>query len=129
MRLIETGGFSGSVRNRVVIVFDGQEGIAWPAKTSSVKVVFSTNETADDLIRRLVGKEGNKKNVYAVTDDNALRQSVKDLGAKVLGVKEFLGSTSVKTGAGAKVKRGTEEKNISSVTEFKINDELRKIWL
>lgn len=126
---METGGFSGSARNKVTVVFDGQEGIVWPAKTSGVKVVFSVNETADDLIRRLVEKEDNKKNVYAVTDDKALRQGVKDLGAKVLTVKEFFNTAGAKAGAGIRVKRSTEEKNISSVTEFKINDELRKIWL
>lgn len=123
MRLVETGGFGGSSRNQVTIVFDGQVGISFPKKTLGVKVVFSSGEIADDLIKRLIGKEVNKKNVYAVTDDRALGQSVKDLGAKVLSVKDFLGKTKERN------KKVLEEKRISSTAEFKINDELKKAWL
>lgn len=123
MRFVETGGFGGSLRNQITIVFDGQIGISFPKKTLGVKVIFSSGETADDLIKRLVEKEVNKKSVYVVTDDRALGQSVKDFGAKVLSVKEFFGKTKEKN------KKVLEEKNISSAVEFKINDELKKVWL
>jgi predicted RNA-binding protein with PIN domain len=129
IHLVETGGFSGSLRNQVTIVFDGQAGVVSPKKTSGVKVVFSSGETADDLIKRLVGNTENKKSVYVVTDDKALGQSVKGLGAKVLSVKDFFGKPQEKISKALKVKKISEEKDISMVMEFKINDELKKAWL
>ena len=129
MRLVETGGFCGSSRNQVTIVFDGQAGVISPEKTLGVKVVFSSGETADDLIRRLVENAENKKSVYVVTDDKALGQSVRGLGAKVLSVKDFFGKSKERNSKALKAKRVSEEKDISTVAEFKINDELKKVWL
>ena len=128
VRLVETGGFCGSPRNQVTVVFDGQAGIISPEKTSGVKVVFSSGETADDLIRRLVENAENKKSVFVVTDDKALGQSIKGLGAKVLSVKDFFGKSQEKNSKALKAKKASEEKDLSTVAEFKINDELKKVW-
>ncbi len=129
VRLVETGGFSGSPRNEVTIVFDGQAGIVYFRKPSGTKVIFSAGETADDLIKRLVERSGNKKNVYVITDDKGLSQNVRDFGAKTVGVKEFFARPHEKRRAVLKAKKGLEEKEISAVTEFTINDELKKVWL
>ena len=113
----------------MTVVFDGQPGIAYPKRASSVKVVFSTEETADDLIKRIVEEATNKKNIYVITDDKALGQSVRDFGAKTLSVKNFFGKTEEKKKQLLKAKDFPEGKNVSTVMEFKINDELKKIWL
>ncbi|MCX5681948.1 MAG: NYN domain-containing protein, partial [Candidatus Omnitrophica bacterium] len=127
--LLETGDLCGSPRNQMTVVFDGQPGIFYPKRTSNVKVIFSVDETADDLIKRLVEKAGSKKSLYVITDDKALGQSVRDLGAKTLSVKDFFGRTDQTKKMALKAKKFLEGKNISTMMEFKINDELKKIWL
>ncbi len=129
LRYLEEGGFRGSPKNQMIVVFDGQPGICYPQKASSIKVIFSSKETADDKIKSLVVQAKNKKSLYVITDDKALKQSVRDLGAKTVSVKDFFDRTD-KQARGSSIKNvSSSEKHISKVIEFKINDELRKIWI
>jgi predicted RNA-binding protein with PIN domain len=125
---LETQGLGGSPRNEMTVVFDGQSGIAYPKKPSAIKVLFSSDETADDLIKRIVERVENKKNIYVITDDKALGHSVRDFGAKTLSVKDFFGKKQ-KSNSIPGTKSLAEPKDISTAVEFKINDELKKIWL
>lgn len=132
IRLLVTGNFSGSVRNRLTVVFDGQPGVDHVGTSSFVKVVFSTSQSADDLMRDMIEKSASKKSIYAITDDKALAQSIRALGARTIRVKEFFASVMPNTKASSRqqrVARSTEEKYISATEASQINDELEGIWL
>jgi hypothetical protein len=77
-------------RRRVVLVFDGAADPAIPERMGQVEVRWATGRSADDVVRRTVAKRPREWRV--VTDDRALRAVCRDLGAKVVGVREWLGS-------------------------------------
>ncbi len=120
----------GSWRNKVTIVFDGTPGLGRGRyeSFSGVDVIFSINESADDRIKRIVEHAINKKNIFVVTDDRGIRYAVRALGAKVLGVKEFL----LMGHHGHKNKKdisGFDFKDIPKNVRASITSELKRIWL
>jgi len=129
LQYLEEENFCGSPNNQLTVVFDGQPGIWYPKKASAIKVVFSSAETADELIKRMVAEANNKKSLYVITDDKALGQGVRGLGAKTLRIKDFFGRINSKQSSRQAAKASGQEKDISKVNEFKINDELKKIWM
>lgn len=129
LRYLKEGNFCGSPKNQITVVFDGKPGIWYPKKASTIRVVFSSQEIADDLIRRMVEQAKNKKSLYVVTNDKPLGQSVRGLGAKTLSIEDFFGKISHGSSVLPKEKTFNGEKDISKVDEFKINDELKKIWM
>ncbi len=118
----------GSRRNQVLVVFDGQPDVWGGAALGDegVRVVFTTGETADAYIRRLIEDSREVKNMIVVTDDREIQVYVRGLGARVKPVKEFLGVV-------CPAKRGPvrreKEKDISVVVERRINAELESVWL
>ncbi|MCK5580228.1 MAG: NYN domain-containing protein [Candidatus Omnitrophica bacterium] len=120
----------GSLKNDVIVVFDGRSDVWGPQKASFVKVFFTSDETADEKIKRMVDGHPNKKSVVVVTEDREIQYYVRASGAKVLGVYEFLDKAGEK-GFPAAGKKGfsQEHKNVSKNVEAKINAEMEKIWL
>ena len=129
LRYLKEGDLCGSPKNQMTVVFDGQPGICYPQRASSIKIVFSSKETADDKIKSLVAQAKNKKSLYVITDDKALGQSVRGLGAKTISIKDFFGKMEPGAKASAVKRPESSEKYIPKVVEFKINDELKKIWI
>lgn len=126
IRLIETKQPQGSLKNRITVVFDGQPDVGgYPYAPTSVKVIFTSGESADEKIKRIVDEDEQKKSIVVVTDDRAIQYHVRALGAKVLGVGEFV--SKIKPSQG-KAKR-ENKKAISKTLEHKINTELEEIWL
>lgn len=126
----------GSPQNKVTIVFDSQTGSGGSEQHPGLEVIFSALGSADDKIKLLVQKARLKKNLVVVTDDRDIQYYVRALGAKVLGVKEFLGQ------AGGRQRRQArfdamnghgdhrrDRKEISWTLEQKINQEFQRIWL
>jgi predicted RNA-binding protein with PIN domain len=126
VRYIEQNRPQGSLENQVTIVFDGRSDVFGYASSSFVKVVFSKDEAADEKIKRLVYESERKRNIVVVTNDREIQYSVRAAGAKAVKVEEFFGGAK-KSGPQQKEKRSS--KNISKTLEFKITDELEKIWL
>ena len=135
IRMIETHQPQGSLNNRVTIIFDGQPGMWGQVSGSTVNVIFTETESADDKIKSLVEDSRFKKNIVVVSDDKEIKFAVRPLGATVLSVKEFWAkfrprSTSAKFSSKMiKVRAKEEEKSISKSLEYKITSELEKIWL
>ncbi|MFA5059175.1 MAG: NYN domain-containing protein [Candidatus Omnitrophota bacterium] len=132
-RFVEIFRPQGSVKNIVTIVFDGWPFESAAQNTTSVKIVFSQGETADDRIRRILSTATRKKNIIVVTDDKELRFSIRALGADVLNVKDFVAQVKPRHADGnedksARIKR-EENKTISKTLEHEITSELEKIWL
>ena len=124
LKLISVYAPQGSFKNKVTVVFDGQAGISYPAATTSTHVIFSRDESADDVIKRCVDESQNSKNMIVVTDDRSVQYAVRALGAKVMSVKDFL--SKIKT---VKSKATKETKYISKSVEWGITAELERLWL
>ena len=133
IRFIEIHRPQGSLNTTVTIVFDGQAGMWGQPKSSNVKIVFSSGESADDYIKRTVSRSPHKKSMVVVTNDRDIKLYVRSQGARVKSVDEFLGRVDVfaagKKGA-AKNSQATEDsKYISKTLEHKITSEFERIWL
>lgn len=134
IRAIEIHRPQGSLRNKVTVVFDGKHGIYGGHTSASVNIVFSHDEPADEVIKRMVDEAKNKKVICVVTDDKGICSAVRTGGADILSVDDFmkrLGITSSparKRSSGKKVQDRTT-KNISNTAEYKINKEFKDIWL
>lgn len=132
VRILIAGNFTGSVRNQLTVVFDGKPDVWHETSSSQVKVIFATHQTADDLIKDIVDGAASKKSIYAVTDDKALAQSIRDRGSRTIGVKDFFATILQEARTSSRVRKNAsvgEEKYISTTVACKINDELKEIWL
>jgi predicted RNA-binding protein with PIN domain len=132
VRYIENHRPQGSLNNPVTIVFDGQAGIGSGVRAQPVSVVFSQDETADDLIRKMVAGSSVKKSTVVVTDDRQVQISCRALGANIQSVSAFMRFPK----AGSRPAKGRPRRNtadpvkpISRQEEDRINAELAKIWL
>lgn len=118
----------GSLKNRLTIVFDGKSDIIYHKDTSSVELIFSEDESADDLIRKIIAKSSNKKNICLVSDDKGLASSVKDVGVKVYSVLDFLSKVNPKPLKDKK--QNIENKSTLGYSQIQdINKELSRLWL
>ncbi len=132
IRFIEVKSPQGSLRNKVTIIFDGQSVGGGYQRSSRIHIVFSSQEGADEKIKRLVTQEKNKKCIVVVTDDRDIQYYVRSQGAQVLGVHHFLnkGSDRQKRLLGdPKASLSGEVKNLSKNLEYEITSELERIWL
>ena len=132
IKLIELRQPQGSFRNKITVVFDGKPGI-WNVR-SSVEVIFTYEKSADERIKDAVEQARNKKEIVVVTNDREIQYAVRSSGAKVLSVEDFglkLEQPAKKTAAGRGNDKEPREarKYIPTVTEFKINEEMKKVWL
>jgi len=131
IKLIESFQPQGSTRNQVTVVFDGRPGMSSP-QSAAVKLVFTYDETADEWIKRFVDNSPGPKNIVVVTNDREIQRHVRNVGAAVWPVKDFV--WKLKPGpepAGSKsaVPGRRESKVISKSLEYRINAELEALWL
>jgi predicted RNA-binding protein with PIN domain len=128
VRFIERYRPHGSIRNEVTVVFDGKPEISSPPMNSPVRVVFSTNRSADDKIKFMVEHSRNSKLIVVVSDDKEIVFYCRSLGARVLSVKAFLDNSLLskrKT-----VEEDEEEKSeLDSSAAAAITEYLKKIWI
>lgn len=135
VRMIEVSSPQGSLRNEVTVVFDGRPDVIGGMRSSVAKIIFSRGESADNKIKKIVTRSSNKKNIVVVTDDRDIQYSVRAMGAKVIGVQEFLlkmnlSKAGIKRGRGNKGRGGAGgSKYISKSREARITLEFKKIWL
>ena len=119
----------GNVRNPVTIVFDGyaEMKLNWGRlRQEAIQIIFSEQESADDRIVSLIGKAA--REMIVVTDDRELSLRVRDRGARVVSIKEFVAKLVDKQ---KKVSGAHEEKEgkLTPQEEQKITDELKKLWI
>ena len=129
IRHIENNQPQGSRNNQVTVVFDGRSDVYSESQPSSVKVLFSQDESADDKIKRIVVQADSKANTIVVTNDRAIQYHVRAVGAKAVSVEDFFFDKNKKLKSTASKPVTKEHKNISKTVEFKITSELEKIWL
>jgi predicted RNA-binding protein with PIN domain len=119
----------GSLRNRLIVVFDGSSEVFGLKEPTSFEVIFTAGESADDKIKKIVADCPDPKEIVVVTDDKDLAFSVRSNGAKIMSTDEFLSK-----GAHAKKvilrPQNVEPKvSLNIVEREKITEELKKIWL
>ncbi|MBP7089008.1 MAG: NYN domain-containing protein, partial [Candidatus Omnitrophica bacterium] len=119
---IKKNKLSGSKNNKVMIIFDG-----WANYLSSqekeFKIIFSGDNTADDLIKKRLEKIDNISEVVVVSDDHEVRHNAKKQGARLCSTVEFMSK---------RIKKKTDysqDKEIDYNLQKEINEELKKIWL
>jgi predicted RNA-binding protein with PIN domain len=116
----------------VTIVFDGKEEFFGSHASGHVRVFFSKGQSADDLIKKMVEQFGQKKSIVVVSNDKDITLYVRALGASVLSVKEFLGTSAKKTrplSNNQHAQSATASKYVSLTDQARINKELENIWV
>jgi predicted RNA-binding protein with PIN domain len=128
--LIKSKKLCGSLKNSVTVVFDGYPGGFDAGHTDGRNaVIFSMDETADEIIKRIIEGAKNKRAIAVVTDDKEIVYCAKYAGCSHIRVEEFLSRATTKC-----VQEDPKEKNLSKQDlNFsqvnKINEELKKLWL
>lgn len=121
IRLIEEKRLTGSKKNKVTIVFDGEQDLCFKEE-QPFKIIFTKD--ADQKIKDMVEKEKILKNIVVVTDDKEIKFSVKPLGVNVLDTEIFLRKIRKK-----KIQKEDLKSEISLQEQFEITEELKSIWL
>jgi predicted RNA-binding protein with PIN domain len=118
-------------KQRCSIVFDGYEDSQQEVRGENFEIFFSKQISADDKIKSFVERSSAPRQIVVVTDDKEIRFFVRNLGAKILSVSEFLIWISNKpsTNLSQSEKAFEDEKILTYQQELEINRQLRKIWL
>jgi predicted RNA-binding protein with PIN domain len=117
---------SGSPRNPVTVVFDGHGDVEKSRVREPLHVVFSNDRSADDVIVAMVGRSKTPRGIVVVSDDREVQFRVKDRGASVMSVSEFLAQAVPKEGKVAKDENDKPDPEGHSGRT--ITDELEKEW-
>jgi len=125
---LEIHGLKGSQRNRLIVVFDGKEDVFSPRIDCSFEVIFTRGESADEKIKEIVAASSQPKNMIVVTDDKGIISFVRQLGAGIKSVSEFMKKPkAIKPSA-----RGLRQDvkiDLNIVLRDAITEELKGIWL
>ncbi len=129
---VERNRLWGSLRNKLIIVFDGSRDVVGVRQAYPFEIIFTRDETADEKICRLVASKAIPRNVVVVTDDKGLIRLVRPYGVKIMGTEDFLGRSKVKVGRKGGMDGSVDnlpKMDLNIVEKEKINEELRKIWI
>ena len=126
LEFIKNRKFGRNSQSKITVVFDGYPKVSAQNLTETdIDVIFSREETADARIKIMVEASKNPKNIVVVSDDREIIFFVKSVGARFIGVKEFINPEE-------KPQRKKEdlikpELNYTQIN--KINQELKALWL
>ena len=129
VRFIEQYRPQGSKRNEVTIVFDGKTEVISHSMKTEIRVIFSRNESADDVIKRMIEKASNPGQYIVVSDDKAIAFYCRSIGAKGLSVKDFIANTGLHKKPRKKNSYQPESKELSQDIADKITEDLKKLWV
>lgn len=122
---IHKNKLTGSANNQVLVVFDGGRP-PYQINNFQYKILFSYDQSADDLIIKKIRQSKNKKQNVVITDDRQLAYRAKSLEAQAYSVNKFIAKIKKSKLA---AKRDGEEKDIRYSLQREITEELKKIWL
>ncbi|MDP2941159.1 MAG: NYN domain-containing protein [Candidatus Omnitrophota bacterium] len=124
--LIREKRLTGSLKNKVILVFDGYPAQGEPAGGySGINLIYSRKVSADEIIKQIVEESASRGNIVVVSDDKEIKFMARFLRAGHMGVEEFIG---------AKERAPHQEEPLSKPElnysqAHKINEELKKLWL
>jgi predicted RNA-binding protein with PIN domain len=132
INLINSDNLCGSLKNKITIVFDGYPAASCPEKENArIRVIFSRNHSADEVIKKIIEKAPDYKNTVVVSDDKEIAGFVKSCRVKTMGAGEFLCRPEARA-AGASGNSKTKSQDIKPELNYsqiaEINAELKKLW-
>jgi predicted RNA-binding protein with PIN domain len=121
----------GSLRNKLVVVFDGVCDVFSPKESCSFEVIFTQGESADAKIKEMIEASRDLKNTVVVTDDKGILRSVRPHGVRVMSTADFLNKASKELGLWDRSAVSAQEHkaDLNIVERESITNELKKIWL
>lgn len=119
----------GSLRNRLVVVFDSKAEIFGYREDHDFEVIFTSGESADEKIKSIVNASADRKNIVVVTDDKDLARAVRGYGAKIMGTDEFLNKKARGGKGSADLPEADTKAELNIVQREAITEELKSIWL
>lgn len=130
IEFIKTKRLCGSLKNKVIIVFDGYPDVGRLLDPGcGFEVRFSRESNADNVIKIMLEKELNPRNTLVVSDDREIKFFIRSLGAKPVSVEEFLKkSKGIGRGKG-KDNNESIKVDLNYTQMHDINEELKKLWL
>lgn len=126
VQYIIRGRLTGSLNNKVTIIFDGHE--ANHVSGGGYRIVYSGDRKADDIIKEIVKRSPKKEQLVVVSDDNEVANFAKMEGAVSQRTGEFL-----RTGSGGAAKPNKEtasdDRGLDRASMTNITKELEKLWV
>ncbi|MBM3255831.1 MAG: NYN domain-containing protein [Candidatus Omnitrophica bacterium] len=131
LEFITVNKLCGSPRNRITVVFDGFPAVSDSGlKVTEASIIFSEQDSADSVIKRLVEDSRQPKNIQVISDDRELCLSVRLSGGCVLGVEEFISRKQKVLDKKKTYLSSAEIKpELNRIEILKINQELERKWL
>jgi predicted RNA-binding protein with PIN domain len=125
IEFIRINKLCGSENNRAWVIFDGYPDSALNNLSSEgLNILFSSDQSADEKIKKILENAGNTRNFVVVSDDKEIISFARLYRAKALSVEKFVTVKTLKPGA-----RDIGESKIGFSAMHKINEELRRLWL
>lgn len=129
VNFINLNRLAGSKNNSVILVFDG-----YPPKDQSLpeeqglSCLFSQAVEADELIKRIVEKSAQPKNIIVVSDDKQVQLMSRLLHARICSVEGFINGKKNNKFVAAK-KSDADDFKLTYSKMQKIDAEMKKRWL
>jgi len=102
---------------KVSLYFDGHKNL--PIKVSGIKIIYSENLTADDLIKNEIERVSNRKNIILVSSDNNLKEFARVCSSEVKSSEDFWKDLNSS-------QKNDEEETI--IDSMKNTDEFKKLF-
>lgn len=102
---------------KVTLHFDGHKNL--PIKVSGIKIVYSDNLPADELIKKEIEKAPNMKNIVLISSDNNLKEFARVCSCGVKSSEDFINDLNSSDHI-------DEEKRI--IESMKNTDEFKKLF-
>lgn len=102
---------------KVSLHFDGHKNL--PIKAAGIKIFYSENLTADDLIKNEIERTSNRKNIILVSSDNNLKEFARVCSCEVKSSEDFVKNITSS-------QKNDEEENI--IESMKNIDEFKKLF-
>lgn len=119
----------GSPRNCVTVVFDGQPDVWGPSLSGEFRCIFTSGETADEYIKRLVESSQDARRVIVVTNDREITAYIRKLGADGWSVQRFLSAGRRAQSRRSETASAGNPEQISSTVQNQITQELEDLWI
>ncbi len=121
LKFLEEEKTAGSPRNSLTVVLDGYSADLKKMRFSKLRLVFSEDVDADTAIKRRVADLSNPREAVVVTNDRAIQEAVKGMGAQVMGCAEFLAVKNKRAPRQGTLKMGAPGADA-------ITRELKRLW-
>lgn len=126
---LETCRPQGSVRNHLVIVFDGSSEVIGFREERPFEVIFTRGESADEKIKSMIQISKRPKDCVVVTDDRDLSIFARRCGAQIMGTLAFVAKGAPPRPRSKGLSAKADKADLNIVEREKITQEMGRLWL